>query len=101
MSLLHFSRKQNLIDNILYKRNLRYKVLWKSDKRFRLLLCRTMMWLQHKTFFSALRKERLDSSNLRRRSICIQDSEGWKKRTLQFDMQVCRDVTCWVQSIAL
>jgi len=40
-------------------------------------------------------------SNLRRRSSYIQDSECWKKRTLQCDVQVRRDVTRQVQFVAL
>jgi len=50
------------------------------------------MWVQHKTFFSTLRKERLVSRNVRLRSNCVQDSEQWKKRTLWRYVPLCCDV---------
>jgi hypothetical protein len=55
-----------------------------------LLLGRTVMLFERKTFFSTLCKERWVSVNLRRRSSFIQDSEPWKKHILQRDVQVCQ-----------
>jgi len=74
MSLPHFSRKPSLIDNVLFRKR-PYKCYEKPTNGLVAAVGSHNSVISTYGFFSSLRKERLVTRNVRRRSDCNEDSE--------------------------